>query len=97
MQVYRALEKLLDYGLIHRLESLNAFVACAHPQCHQQGLVAFAICEKCGQVTEFSDAAIENLVTAWSVQNGFKSRKTTLELRGICEACDDHESASRKV
>jgi Fur family zinc uptake transcriptional regulator len=72
LQVYRALEKLLDYGLIHRLESLNAFVACAHPQCHQQGLVAFAICEKCGQVTEFSDAAIENLVSAWSLQNGFK-------------------------
>ena len=90
LQVYRALEKLLDYGLIHRLESLNAFVACAHPQCHQQGLVAFAICEKCGQVTEFSDAAIENLVSAWSLQNGFKSRKTTLELRGLCEACGDH-------
>ena len=90
LQVYRALEKLLDYGLIHRLESLNAFVACAHPQCHQQGLVAFAICEKCGQVTEFSDAAIENLVSAWSLQSGFKSRKTTLELRGLCQSCGDH-------
>ncbi len=90
LQVYRALEKLLDYGLIHRLESLNAFVACAHPQCHEQGLVAFAICEKCGQVTEFSDATIENLVSAWSLQNGFKPRKTTLELRGLCKACGEH-------
>lgn len=90
LQVYRALEKLLDYGLIHRLESLNAFVACAHPQCHEQGLVAFAICEKCGQVTEFSDATIENLVSAWSLQNGFKQRKTTLELRGLCQACGEH-------
>lgn len=55
LQVYRALEKLLDYGMVHRLESLNAFVACAHPQCHEHGLIAFAICEQCGQVTEFSD------------------------------------------
>lgn len=90
LQVYRALEKLLDYGMIHRLESLNAFVACAHPQCHEHGLIAFAICEQCGQVTEFSDSAIENLVSAWSVQSGFKSRKTTLELRGLCEKCGTH-------
>ncbi|ASV84815.1 ferric uptake regulator family protein [Ochrobactrum quorumnocens] len=90
LQVYRALEKLLDYGMVHRLESLNAFVACAHPQCHQHGLIAFAICEQCGQVTEFSDPAIESLVSAWSVQSGFKSRKTTLELRGRCEKCGEH-------
>ncbi len=90
LQVYRALEKLLDYGMIHRLESLNAFVACAHPQCHEHGLIAFAICEQCGQVKEFSDSAIENLVSAWSVQSGFKSRKTTLELRGLCEKCGTH-------
>ncbi|MBV2144359.1 transcriptional repressor [Falsochrobactrum sp. TDYN1] len=90
LQVYRALDKLLDYGMIHRLESLNAFVACAHPQCHQHGLIAFAICEQCGQVTEFSDPAIENLVSAWGLQNGFKSKKTTLELRGLCEKCGEH-------
>ncbi len=90
LQVYRALEKLLEYGLVHRLESLNAFVACAHPQCHQEGLIAFAICEKCGQVTEFADPVIDNLVDAWSVQHGFRPRKTTLELRGRCEKCGDH-------
>ncbi len=90
LQVYRALDKLMDYGLIHRLESLNAFVACAQPQCHGHGLTAFAICEKCGQVTEFTDAAIENPVGAWSLQNGFKPRKTTLELRGLCKSCASH-------
>ncbi|MFC4624037.1 Fur family transcriptional regulator [Daeguia caeni] len=90
LQVYRALEKLLDYGLIHRLESLNSFVACSQSQCHRHGLTAFAICEQCGQVTEFSDAAIENLVEAWGLQNGFKASKTTLELRGVCEKCGSH-------
>lgn len=90
LQVYRALEKLLDYGMIHRLESLNAFVACAHPQCHNHDLIAFAICDQCGQVTEFSDTAIENLVSAWGLQNGFETNKTTLELRGLCKKCTEH-------
>lgn len=91
LQVYRALDKLLEYGLIHRLESLNAFVACAHPQCQRDGLIAFAICDKCNQVTEFSDTAIEHLVGAWSVQNGFKPRKTTMELHGVCELCANQD------
>ena len=43
LQVYRALDKLTTLGLVHRLESLNAFVACAHPDCHEHALVAFAI------------------------------------------------------
>ncbi len=75
LQVYRALEKLLEFGMVHRLESLNAFVACAHPQCHQHGLIAFAICEQCGQVTEFSDPAIENLVSAGASKAGSSHAK----------------------
>lgn len=87
LQVYRALEKLLDFGLVHRLESLNAFVACAHPHCHAQGLVAFAICEDCGQVEEFSDALVRERLGAWSASHGFKVEKTTIEIRGHCAAC----------
>lgn len=87
LQVYRALEKLLDYGMVHRLESINAFVACVHPQCHAHGLIAFAICEKCGQVTEFSEPVVEQSVDQWSRQNGFHASKTTLELRGLCASC----------
>ena len=48
LQVYRALDKLVETGLVHRLESLNAFVACAHKHCHDDCASAFAICEKCG-------------------------------------------------
>ncbi|MGE4247385.1 MAG: Fur family transcriptional regulator, partial [Parvibaculaceae bacterium] len=59
LQVYRALEKLIELGLVHRLESLNSFVACAHPHDHIHGLIAFAICESCGQVDEFPDAVVE--------------------------------------
>lgn len=87
LQVYRALEKLLGFGLVHRLESLNAFVACAHPHCHAQGLIAFAICEDCGQVDEFSDAVVRERLGAWSEDHGFRTEKTTIEIRGHCAAC----------
>ena len=87
LQVYRALEKLLDFGLVHRLESLNAFVACAHPHCHAQGLIAFAICEDCGQVNEFSDEVVRERLGTWSIDNGFKAEKTTIEIRGHCANC----------
>ena len=58
LQVYRALEKLLEFGMVHRLESLNAFIACSHPECESHGTIAFAICETCGNVAEFADDAI---------------------------------------
>jgi Fur family transcriptional regulator, zinc uptake regulator len=87
LQVYRALDKLLDYGLIHRLESINSFVACAHPQCHGHGSIAFAICEKCGQVEEFSDAMVQQHLSERSRERGFKPSKTVIEIRGTCAAC----------
>jgi Fur family zinc uptake transcriptional regulator len=89
LQVYRALDKLLDYGMIHRLESINAFVACSHPHSHSHshGMIAFAICEKCGQVSEFSDDVITARVREWTSSSGFKQSKTTIEIRGVCASC----------
>lgn len=87
LQVYRALEKLLEFGLVHRLESINAFVACAHPQCHSHGTMAFAICEDCGNVREFSDEQIVERLEDWARAENFNPRKTTIELRGQCESC----------
>lgn len=87
LQVYRALEKLLDLGLAHRLESLNAFIACAHPHCHASGLIAFAICETCGQVSEFSDDTVRDRLRDWADREGFVAKRTTMEIRGQCRAC----------
>lgn len=87
LQVYRALDKLLATGRIHRIETLNAFVACARPHCHGHGLVAFAICDDCGQVDEFSDAVVRERLGAWSSGHGFRIDKTTIEIRGHCAAC----------
>src|ERR1700710_1957225 len=66
LQIYRALDKLVELGLAHRLESLNAFVACAHVHEQHQGLAAFAICENCGRVDEFADDVVEERLRAWS-------------------------------
>ncbi len=87
-QVYRALDKLIEYGLVHRVETMNSFVACAHPHDHQHGLVVFAICDQCGHVDEFSDSAIERRLSGWSKDNGFRMAAATVELHGQCARCD---------
>ena len=87
LQVYRALDKLLAIGLVHRLETMNAFVACAHPHTHSHGMIAFAICEDCGQVDEFSDEVVRERLGAWSAAKGFKTEKTMIEIRGHCATC----------
>jgi Fur family zinc uptake transcriptional regulator len=93
LQVYRALDKLLELGMVHRLESLNSFVACAHreSQCcgagHGHGTVAFAICDSCGQVSEFHDHDVDHRLAAWAKAKGFRPAKTTIEIRGLCNNC----------
>lgn len=87
LQIYRALDKLVERGLAHRLESLNAFVACADTHCHRKGLIAFAICSDCGKVAEFADTVIEERLGAWAKSTGFKVERTTMEIRGKCEEC----------
>lgn len=87
LQIYRALDKLTELGLAHRLESLNAFVACAHPNCHENELIAFGICENCNKVWEFSDEEVSKRLDLWAKARDFTPLKTSLEIRGICAKC----------
>lgn len=87
LQVYRALDKLVEFGLVHRLESLNAFVACRHPDCDGHETLAFMICETCSQVTELSDMVLAQHLKSVAEKRGFALKKTTIELRGICGMC----------
>jgi len=87
LQVYRALDKLTGMGLVHRLESINSFVACAHPHCHAGGMIAFAICEKCGRVDEFSDKTVAERLGKWAGDAGFRPQRTIIEMRGNCADC----------
>lgn len=87
LQVYRALDRLMQAGLVHRLESLNAFVACAGPHCHGHGMTAFAICERCGNVSEFADDVVSERLENWVSQSGFKTSRAVIEFRGTCADC----------
>lgn len=87
LQVYRALDKLVEFGLVHRLESLNAFVACRHPGCDGHQTIAFMICESCGQVNEISDGVLTKRLKALADEASFALKKTTIELRGLCRTC----------
>jgi Fur family zinc uptake transcriptional regulator len=85
--VYRALDRLMKEGLVHRLESLNAFLPCDRPG--HTDTVAFAICRYCGRAQEFSDSDATSLLHAWAHFTGFKVEATTVEIAGRCEACRD--------
>lgn len=83
--IYRSLSRLIAGGQAHRLESINAFVACQHPS--HGGAAAFAICDICGTVTEFDEAGAVELLAAWAKRTRFAVREMTLELQGRCAAC----------
>ncbi|WP_343592245.1 Fur family transcriptional regulator [Paracidovorax wautersii] len=86
-QVYRALERLVQEGRVHRLESLNAYVSCACAEGCRQGPLAFAICEKCGHVDEFADPSLGRSLAALVKRNAFSLRESNIELRGLCASC----------
>lgn len=98
LQVYRALDKLLAFGKVHRLESINAFVACSHAgHSHSGGVTVFAICETCGKVNEFHDDIISERLALWQQKSDFKSEKTTIEIRGLCTKCRTSASPASSV
>ncbi|MEO1750012.1 MAG: Fur family transcriptional regulator [Pseudomonadota bacterium] len=87
LQIYRALEKLVEFGMAHRLESLNAFVACRHTGCSGHKTIAFMICEKCGHVAEISDTTLAGQLQSLAEQNTFAMNSSIVELRGVCGEC----------
>ena len=83
--VYRALEFLRANGLIHRIESLNAFIGCVAPDEPHSG--HFMICNGCGGAAEVNDRAISYAVARSAAHSGFVIEQQTIELRGLCPAC----------
>ena len=88
LQVYRALGKLLEAGLVHRLESINAFVACRHDECASHGQTMFMICERCDNVSEISDNSLTNRLEKLATDAKFALNGSTIELRGTCRLCN---------
>lgn len=87
LQIYRALEKLGEQGRVHRLESLNAFVACREPDCCESRAVAFTICDKCHDVAEIADDRLARSLRTIAGHDGFAIQNAAVELHGLCNSC----------
>lgn len=83
--VYRALDFLIEANLVHRLDSINAFVGCPEPGSGHTG--QFLICRECRSVAELDDADINDLVEQKVSDLGFSAIHQTLEIQGLCQDC----------
>jgi len=86
--IYRALDFLRDNGLVHRIESRNAFVACARNH-DDDDLVVFLLCERCGAVGEAPGGTVAAVLKASSRAAGFSPKSPVIEIAGICSHCND--------
>ncbi len=84
--VYRALDFLIENGLVHRIESRNAFLACAHDH-DESATMAFLICERCGLVGEVPAASVAQRLDASARASGFAPKMSMVEVTGICAHC----------
>jgi Fur family zinc uptake transcriptional regulator len=83
--VYRALDFLVDNGLVHRIESLNAFVGCARPDSAHVG--QFLICAKCRATAELAESSIQSAIAGGAAAVGFTVLRATVEVSGLCPNC----------
>ena len=89
LQVYRALDKLIIIGKVHRIESLNAFIACNIIECQSHDFTAFAICNECDNVSEIKDNSISLTLNKLKQKSGLKTTRSNIELHGVCRECSN--------
>ncbi|MFP3976907.1 MULTISPECIES: Fur family transcriptional regulator [Marinobacter] len=87
--VYRALDFLQQYGLVHRIASLNAFIGCAHAGEHHTGM--FLICRSCGNALELTDTTVSKAIHEAAGAEAFVTEAITLEIAGLCPSCQGEQ------
>ena len=87
LQVYRALDKLIEMGKIHKIESRNSYIACQNSSCQLEKATAFSICESCEEVSEISDHKLSKYLKTFQEKAGMKFNKYNLEFFGLCKKC----------
>jgi Fur family zinc uptake transcriptional regulator len=90
--VYRALDFLMEEGLVHKIESLNAYIGCPHPG--DDHVSQFLICDKCETVKELSSSELKSAVINAAKSANFTIRRQTLELHGVCANCQRSREAA---
>ena len=89
LQIYRALEKLIGMGRVHRLESLNDFIDCSHMSCEKGGARAFVICDRCENVQEVCDDSVSLFLDGLTQKVKLRASKPSIGLHGVCGACEE--------
>ena len=87
LQVYRALDKLVEIGKIHKIESRNAFIACKNSNCEVSNATIFSICNKCENVSEINNLKLSKYLTNFEDDTGMQYSKYNLEFFGLCKKC----------
>lgn len=83
--IYRALDFLIEQGLVHKIERLNQFVACRHESHHLPGL--FLVCPRCGKVSELQDAALMASLMQRVAEAGHSLDCQEVEISSTCPGC----------
>ncbi len=89
--IYRALDFLLSQGLIHRVETRNAYIGCVDPYDRHNG--QFLICDECDNTLELLDPAIAGTVRRSAEERGFRVDGQTVEVKGMCAECRGQPAA----
>ena len=87
LQVYRALDKLIEIGKVHKIESKNSYVACNISNCNAMTSTSFLICEKCEKVTELEKDNWKSFFGTLSQSVNFEYSDHNLEIFGCCNDC----------
>lgn len=82
---YRALEFLVSAKLVHRVESLNAYIGCPSPNAKHQ--CQFYICRECGHVAEVNNSDVSAAINAGAEDLGFTTQQPVIEVHGVCKGC----------
>lgn len=92
--VYRALDFLLEAGLVHKIESLNAFIGC--DTTHEKGHPKFLICRDCERVAEIQSGTVDAAIAHEARRAGFVVDQETIEVGGLCDACVERRRVKRQ-
>ena len=85
LQIYRALDRLIELRVVHRLESLNAWTTCC--DANHESAPVFVICDDCGNVKEHIDTNLNRSIENISKKSGFLAKRPIVEIHGRCEDC----------
>ena len=88
-QVYRALDKLIEIGKVHKIKSKNSYIACNHSECNSEKSISFLICKDCDFVIELEKNNLSSYFSKLGKEFNFKPSDHNLEIYGSCNSCNN--------